>query len=76
VAGAAAMLLLIVGFSLVRSGADRANQRRKDSKELSRLSKKLGKQEANTEATERELTEQRRRDDGSSSPSSSSRPPA
>lgn len=37
--GALTMLILLVGFSLVGSGLRRARQRRKDSKELSRLSK-------------------------------------
>ncbi|MBA2464787.1 MAG: hypothetical protein H0V42_07420 [Nocardioidaceae bacterium] len=69
VIGAVTMLLLVLGLIFMRAGTRRANQRRKDSKELSRLNKKLGAQEAKTDATERELDEQQRRpDDGTTTP--------
>ncbi len=69
VIGAVTMLLLVLGLTLMRAGTRRANQRRKDSKELSRLNKKLGAQEAKTEASQRELADQQRRhpDDGTTS---------
>jgi uncharacterized protein HemY len=44
--GALSLLLLMVGLSLVRTAARRANTRRKESKELSRRSAKLEKREA------------------------------
>ncbi|MGZ4494652.1 MAG: hypothetical protein ACXVWU_08135 [Nocardioides sp.] len=45
VAGALTLLVLIVGLDLLRTGLRRAHQRRKDSKELGRLSKKVRQQE-------------------------------
>ncbi len=44
--GALTLLLLITGLSLIRSAARRAAARRKESKELSKLSAKLEKKEA------------------------------
>ncbi len=44
--GALTLLLLVVGLSLLRSGARRSAQRRKDSKKLSKLSAKLDEREA------------------------------
>lgn len=44
--GALTLLLLVAGLGLLRSGSRRANQRRKEHKELGRLSKKLEKHEA------------------------------
>jgi uncharacterized protein HemY len=44
--GALALLLLMVGLSLLRTAARRASTRRKESKELSRRSAKLEKREA------------------------------
>ena len=38
-AGAGAVVLLAIGLELIRSGLRRANQRRKEKKELNRLSK-------------------------------------
>lgn len=43
--GAVTLLLFVVGLSLIRSGTRRAAQRRKDQKELDRLTAKLDKQE-------------------------------
>jgi len=74
--GAATLLLLVFGASLVRSGTRRAGQRRKDSKELSRLNKKLGTQETKAPASERELADQQRRhpDDGTTTSTPTSGP--
>lgn len=44
--GALTLLLLLMGLSLIRSAARRASARRKESKELSKLSAKLEKKEA------------------------------
>lgn len=44
--GAATVLLFVMGLELVRSGARRARRRRRDSKELDRLSAKLEEREA------------------------------
>lgn len=67
--GSLVMLLLVLGVTLLRSGARRASQRRKDSKELNRLNKKLAKQEEQTHEKDVEL-EQRRRGDETSTPPS------
>jgi membrane protein implicated in regulation of membrane protease activity len=44
--GALTLLLLILGLGMIRSAARRAAARRKESKELSRLSAKLDEREA------------------------------
>jgi hypothetical protein len=44
--GAVALLMLAMGLALIRSAARRAAARRKESKELSRLSAKLDEREA------------------------------
>jgi membrane protein implicated in regulation of membrane protease activity len=44
--GALTLLMLILGLALMRSAARRAAQRRKEAKELSRLSAKLEEREA------------------------------
>lgn len=49
--GASTMLVLIAGLLLVRAGARRANRRRKDSRELARLSKKLEHRDAGARTT-------------------------
>ena len=67
--GALVMLLLVLGIALMRSGARRASQRRKDSKELGRLNKKLAKQEEKTHEQDLELEERRRADETSTPPS-------
>jgi ABC-type Fe3+ transport system permease subunit len=43
--GGATVLVFVVGLSMVRSGSRRAAKRRKDQKELDRLSAKLEKKE-------------------------------
>jgi membrane protein implicated in regulation of membrane protease activity len=43
--GAATLLLLVVGVTLIRSGTRRANQRRREHKQLTRLEKKLDQQQ-------------------------------
>jgi len=43
--GALSLLVLVVGLDLLRNGLRRAHQRRKDAKELNRLSAKLERQE-------------------------------
>lgn len=45
VAGAVALLLLVIGIDLVRVALRKARQRRRDAKELDRLSAKLERQE-------------------------------
>ena len=45
IGGALSLLVLVVGLDLLRNGLRRANQRRKDSKELNRLSAKLERHE-------------------------------
>ncbi len=47
-AGVLAMLVLIVGLDLLRSGMRRARQRRRDAKKLGELSAKLEQREAQT----------------------------
>lgn len=44
--GAVTLLLLVLGLALIRNGTRKANQRRKEHKELGRVSKKLDKHEA------------------------------
>jgi hypothetical protein len=46
ISGALTLLVLIVGLDLLRTGLKRARQRRKDAKELNRLSAKLEQTEA------------------------------
>jgi uncharacterized membrane protein len=43
--GAATLLVIMLGLAMVRSGAARANRRRKDTKKLKKLSAKVDKQE-------------------------------
>ena len=43
--GAATLLVLVVGVALIRSGTRRANQRRREHKQLTRLEKKLDQQQ-------------------------------
>jgi membrane protein implicated in regulation of membrane protease activity len=51
VAGAATVVLAFLGLWLIAGGARRANKRRRDRKELSRLTKKLEGQQASEPAT-------------------------
>ena len=68
--GAVTLLIFVVGLSLVRSGSRRAAQRRKDQKELGRLTAKLDKHERrdrDADSTRTEATSS-----GSTSPESTS----
>lgn len=68
--GAVTLLIFVVGLSLVRSGTRRAAQRRKDQKELGRLTAKLDKHERrdrDADSTRTEATSS-----GSTSPESTS----
>lgn len=49
--GAATVLLLVFGLSLMRAGVRSASKRRKEKKELNRLAQKLEAKEQRTEAT-------------------------
>lgn len=49
--GAATLLIFVVALSLIRSGTRRAAQRRKDQKELDRLTAKLDKHERREQDT-------------------------
>lgn len=50
--GAVTLLIFVVGLSLIRTGSRRAAQRRKDQKELGRLTAKLDKHERRDQDTE------------------------
>jgi hypothetical protein len=52
--GALALLLLLIGLQLIRSGARRAARRRREAKELNRLSAELQAARAQEEAREQE----------------------
>ena len=65
--GALAMLVLLLGLVLIRTGARRANRQRKDRRELSRLSKKLESQDSRGTAAHGPGTAQRLPDEGPTS---------
>jgi hypothetical protein len=77
-AGAGAVVLLAVGLELIRSGARRANRRRKDKRELNRLSQQLeardGARVADSQATDTR-TADRTATTSSSGTASASPPP-
>ncbi|QNN54673.1 hypothetical protein [Nocardioides mesophilus] len=58
--GAAATLLLVLGFSVMRTGLLRARQRRRDRKELNRLSKTVQRQESEKRAVENDRVAEQR----------------
>jgi len=62
--GALTLLMLMLGLALLRSAARRAAQRRKESKELSRLSAKLEQREAELRREDSSATTTETRSDG------------
>lgn len=54
--GAATVLIFVMGLELVRSGVRRANRRRKEKKELNRLSERGGASSRDEAAPERQGT--------------------
>ncbi len=50
--GAATLLVFVIGLELIRSGTRRANRRRKDKKELGRLSQKYESRDRDGRSTE------------------------